>query len=808
MQDYEKLGFFYLGKELDLSTGSTTENLLLYDAKDLTTHAMMVGMTGSGKTGLAMALLEEAAIDGVPSLLIDPKGDLGNFLLQFPDLLPEDFRPWVEESDASRKGLSPDEYAAKTAETWRQGLAQWGQDPSRIRRLKEAAEVSVYTPGSTAGRPLQILRSFDAPPPAIAQDPAALRERIVCAVSGLLGLLGIEADPVQSRDHILLSNLLDRAWREGRGLDIAGLIQEVQKPPFEKVGIFDVEAFYPAKERFGLAMRLNNLIASPGFSAWLEGDPIDVRNLLYTPGGKPRVSVRYLAHLTDAERMFFVTILLNEVIAWMRTLPGTGSLRALLYMDEIFGYFPPSANPPSKLPMLTLLKQARAFGLGVVLSTQNPVDLDYKGLSNCGTWFIGRLQTDRDKMRVIEGLEGAASRDGSAFDRAQTERLIAGLGNRVFLMRNVHEDAPAVFQTRWALSYLRGPMTLPQIAALARSSAPAATSASVRASAALSAAASDAVPSAPAAQACPPDVPTLFLRPKSSAGTFIYKPHIFGFSKLHFVDAKASLDVWRSFTHLAPLSDSGREALWEDAIQRGNILDPLDPAPQSSSQFAELKAGASNPKSYPEWRKTLEASLYQNLTLDLFSCPALKLTANADESEGDFSIRAAQALREKRDQDVARLKEKYAPKLQALTDQLRRANERVEREKSQAGQQKWNTALSVGATLLGALMGRGIAKVGNVGRAATAMKNAGRIGKEAADVERATEGAEVLQARLSALQAQFEAEVTTLQGEVSSAQLDTQKRQIRPRKSDISAGAVGLCWVPYRQCADGTCEPA
>ena len=237
--------------------------------------------------------------------------------------------------------------------------------------------------------------------------------------------------------------MLDHAWRAGRDLDMAGLIHAVQSPPFDKVGVIDLETFFPAKERFALAMKLNNLIASPGFAAWMEGESLDVGGLLYTTEGKPRLSILSIAHLSDDERMFFVTILLNEVLAWIRTQPGTSSLRAVLYMDEIFGYFPPTAKPPSKMPMLTLLKQARAFGLGVVLATQNPVDLDYKGLSNAGTWFLGRLQTKRDKERVLEGLEGASNAAGQSFDRRKMDELLSSLGNRVFLMNNVHEDQPS-----------------------------------------------------------------------------------------------------------------------------------------------------------------------------------------------------------------------------------------------------------------------------------------------------------------------------------------------------------------------------
>jgi hypothetical protein len=444
MQDYEKLGSFYLGRLFDPVQKQALDDLLLYDAKDLTTHAVCVGMTGSGKTGLCISLLEEAAIDGIPALIIDPKGDLGNLLLTFPELRPSDFEPWLEAADAARKGLTLPQLAEKTAETWRKGLEDSHQPIERIARLKQAAEVSIYTPGSTAGRPLTVLRSFDAPSQETIDDTSAFRDYILSAVSGLLALIGVDGDPLRSREHILLSSIMDHHWRLGQNLDIPALIHAIQKPPFGKVGVFDLDSFFPANDRLGLAMSLNNLIASPGFSVWTQGEPLDVQRLMYTPEGKPRLTILSIAHLADSERMFFVTILLNAVLAWMRTQSGTSSLRALLYMDEIFGYFPPTANPPSKLPMLTLLKQARAFGLGVVLATQNPVDLDYKGLANTGTWLIGRLQTDRDKARVLDGLESAAQGSGAGFDRSELDTLLSGLGNRVFLLHNVHQPHPVL----------------------------------------------------------------------------------------------------------------------------------------------------------------------------------------------------------------------------------------------------------------------------------------------------------------------------------------------------------------------------
>ena len=457
----EGLGTFYLGRAYDLGSKKQLDQPLLYDAKDLVTHAVCVGMTGSGKTGLCIGLLEEAALDGIPALVIDPKGDLANLLLTFPDLKPEDFAPWINLDDAARKGLSAEQYAAQQAELWRGGLEKWGQDGERIQRLRAAAEFTVYTPGSSAGVPVSVLKSFD--PPQNADDPELFRERVQATTTSLLGLLNIDADPVQSREYVLLSNLLTSAWQKGQSLDLAGLIQQIQSPPFEKVGALELEAFYPSKDRFKLAMQLNNLLASPGFAAWLEGVPMDIASFLHTPQGKPRVAIFSIAHLSDAERMFFVSLLLNQTVAWMRQQPGTTSLRALLYMDEIFGYFPPVANPPSKTPLLTLLKQARAYGLGVVLATQNPVDLDYKGLSNTGTWLIGRLQTERDKDRVLEGLEGAAATAGGKFDRSQMSQILAGLGNRVFLMHNVHDDAPVTIESRWTMSYLRGPLTRDQI---------------------------------------------------------------------------------------------------------------------------------------------------------------------------------------------------------------------------------------------------------------------------------------------------------------------------------------------------------
>ena len=476
---YEKLGAFYLGREYDLARRAPTDALVLYDSKDLTTHAVCVGMTGSGKTGLCIALLEEAAIDGIPAIVIDPKGDLVDLALAFPGLDAASFRPWVNEDSARAQGMSADEFAANEANKWTKGLSDWGQDAARIQRLRDAADVVVYTPGSDAGTPVSVLSSLALPKGESSAD--LLAERASGVASSLLSLLGIDADPVRSREHILLTTILQSAWSQKQGLDLAGLVQAVQSPPVARVGVMELESFFPAQDRFALAMLVNNLLAAPRFQSFLSGEPIDIDRMLYGENAKPRVAIFSVAHLDDAERMFFVSLLLNEVVGWTRTRAGTSSLRAVVYMDEVFGYLPPVGEPPSKKPLLTLLKQARAFGVGVVLATQNPVDLDYKALSNAGTWFIGRLQTERDKKRLADGL-ASASAGNVGDDLAQT---IGALEPRVFLLHNTHEAKPVVFQTRWAMSYLAGPLTreqirrLPRAAAAARTESPASPAPSV-----------------------------------------------------------------------------------------------------------------------------------------------------------------------------------------------------------------------------------------------------------------------------------------------------------------------------------------
>jgi len=823
MQDYEKHGEFYLGKEYDLANQQLRDNLILYDSKDLVTHAVCVGMTGSGKTGLCLALLEEAAIDSVPAILIDPKGDLANLLLTFPNLRGEDFLPWINEEDAAKKGLSPQDYANKQAATWLGGLADWGQSPDRIKVLRDKVEMAIYTPGSNAGLPMSILKSFAAPGQAVMEDGELLRERISTTVTSLLGLLGIDADPIQSREHILISNILDRAWKTGQDLDLAALIGLIQTPPMTKIGVLDLDAFYPAKDRFALVMALNNLLASPGFNAWLEGEPLDVSRMLYSPSGKPKMSIVSIAHLSDAERMFFVSLLLNQTLGWMRQQSGTTSLRAILYMDEIFGYFPPTANPPSKQPLLTLLKQARAFGLGIVLATQNPVDLDYKGLSNAGTWFIGRLQTDRDKQRVLDGLEGAAVSASGGFDRGKMEQILAGLGSRVFLMNNTHEDAPVVFQTRWVMSYLRGPLTRNQIKMLmdpikaaspvtpaAVPTTPIAPAAPLSTPIPSSAPTSVAATSASIGQrpALPAEIQQFFIPVRGRGDNVLYRPVIFGAAKINFVDAKTKIDVTQAAAFTTPITDNAIPVTWDDGQAIDVPATDLEKDPIGGAQFADLPPVVGKAKNYAAWQREFVTWLYGTQQIDLFFSPSTKIVSNPGEDERAFRIRLQQATREKRDDRVEQLRQKYTPKVTALQERIRKAQEAVAREKAQADQQKMQTAISFGATLLGALGGRKINSSGNIGKATTAVRGASRAMKEGQDIGRAEDNVEVLQQRLNELNAEIEEQIQELTAAVDPQTEVFDTLTIRPKKTNINVQICTLVWAPHWKDAQGTITPA
>lgn len=818
--EFEKLGVFYLGRPYDLAAKKAKPGWLLYDSKDLVTHAVCVGMTGSGKTGLCVGLLEEAAIDGIPAVVIDPKGDLANLLLTFPQLRGEDFAPWINEDDARKKGLSSTDYAAQQAALWQKGLGEWGQGGERIKKLRDAADFAVYTPGSNAGIPISILKAFSVPPPEITQDLELLREQVSATVTSLLGLIKLSTDTLNSPPHILLSAILESAWRKGQNLDLTTLIQQIQTPPFERMGVLDIESFYPSEDpkddpnkgRFSLAKRLNNLIAAPSFEIWKQGVALDVDSLLYTGEGKPRVAVISIAHLDDLERMFFVTLLLSQVLAWMRRQSGTTSLRAILYMDEIFGYLPPVANPSSKKPLLTLLKQARAFGLGIVLATQNPVDLDYKGLANTGTWFIGRLQTERDKARVLEGLEGASASSGGKFDKARMEQTLAGLGSRIFLMHNVHEHEPVVFETRWCLSYLRGPLTRTQIKTLMEP---------IKAktiSSALSTQPSseqEAFGNQPLFQSdrplLPPGVPQQFIPVRSakpSGAALVYQPMLLGAAKVRFVDNKASIDLIHDTIVLLPIADGAFAADWDESIEARLELADLEQQPAEGALFANLPGLAGKAKNYEGFSKDFGGWIYRTQNLVILRSPSTREVSMPGEPERDFRVRLQQAGREQRDQQSEALRKKYSPKIAVLQDRIRRAEQMVERQQAESRSSQLQAAISVGATILGAFLGRKTISAGNIGKATTAIRGAGRAMKESKDVSQAEDNVAALQQQLAVLEAEFKAEADALAVATDPLTEKLDLLSLKPSKSNIVVKLVALAWAPQWRAADGTLVPA
>ncbi|MGE0591943.1 MAG: ATP-binding protein [Vicinamibacterales bacterium] len=806
---YEALGLFYLGRQYDLSTRTRGSEPVLYESKDLVTHAVCVGMTGSGKTGLGIGLIEEAAIDGIPVLAIDPKGDLANLALTFPGLTAEEFEPWVDRSmapDADAPSL-----AATQADTWRRGLADWDQDGARIARLRSAAEVRVFTPGSRSGHPLALLGSLAPPPGGDAESLAASANGTSAA---LLALAGLGDEDPQSPERVLLANLLSHAWRAGHTIDLPSLVQQIQRPPFDTLGVLDIDTFYPARDRQALALRFNAVLAAPGFDVWLSGQALDIGALLYTPEGRPRISVVSIAHLPDAERMLVVSLLLGAVLDWTRAQSGTSSLRALIYMDEIFGYLPPSANPPSKLPLLTLLKQARAFGVGLVLATQNPVDLDYKALSNTGTWFLGRLQTERDKSRVLDGLEGAAS----ALDRPTLDRMLSSLTSRVFLLHNVHEAEPVVFQTRWTLSYLRGPMGPDELRRLSADrdaagdiTVPPATrphagprlvpaAAMSRAGTASAVTATVTIPhggpAAPSRQVLPAGVPEYFV-PGPDGHASRYVPALYCAARVHYADARSNLDVTDDLRLLVPIEDGPVAIDWDAAEPAPCAPDALgSQAEAPDARFAPLPAPAASPRSYATWERDFERWILRARPLRLLAAPALRLQSRPGETERDFRIRAQQASREQRDAAVAALRTKHQTRLTRLADRVKKQEDALAREQQQSGQQKLQTAVSIGATVFGALFGRKAASLSTLGRATTAARGMGRSAKEAEDVARAAARVATAQEELETLEADIAREVEALEDTYGADRLVLETVEIKAKRGSVDVQLVALAWTP------------
>ncbi len=816
---YELLGSFYLGRTYDLQAQALGDEPVLYDSRDLVTHAVIVGMTGSGKTGLGISLLEEAAIDGVPVIAIDPKGDLANLLLTFPNLAPADFRPWIDEEEAGRAGLTPDAFAEQQATQWKDGLAQWGQDGARIRKLRDTADFTIYTPGSKAGVPVSILSSFRAPTEGERADEERMAEAVSTTATGLLTLLGIEADPVQSREHIVLSGILHEAWSAGRDLDLAALIHAIQQPPFTRVGVLELEAFYPQKDRFALAMRLNGLLAAPGFALWLEGAPLDIASMLRTPAGKPRVAIVSIAHLDDRERMFFVTLLLNQLVSWMRSQSGTSSLRALLYMDEATGYMPQVANPPSKQALLLLMKQARAFGVGVVLATQNPVDIDYKGLSNAGTWFLGRLQTERDKARLLDGLEGALAGQ-VAFDRAETERVLSSLPKRTFFLHNVHDDAPVIFQTRWAMSYLRGPLTreqIRQVSGVADSSrgpgasapglpgtvgypgakAPGSQESAPPVAHGLQPVGQGSQAASASAASGPPVLPPQveqFFAPARAGAALDYEPMLFAQASVRFVDARREVDITRSVTRLVPFGAGAQIVDWEAADDTDIAADDLSTSPAGAATFGSLPTAAAKASSYTAWLKDFGRTLQQREAMSLLVDEPTGLSSHVDETEGAFRARVQLADREARDAQTEKLRQKYAPKVAAAAERKRRAEQQLSREQEEASESKLQAGLSIGATIFGALLGRKTLSSSTLGKATTAARGVGRTMRQSQDVSRASQNVEKHDADLAGLEDDLQADLAALAAAAPAPTRPFSTIEIRPKKTHVTPERVVLVW--------------
>jgi hypothetical protein len=726
---------FYLGRELDPATGALGAKVEL-DPSDLLTHGLIVGMTGSGKTGLAVALIEESLRHGVPVLAIDPKGDVGNLLLLFDGLDPASFAPWVDLAAGADRAAAGEQAAA----AWRKGLAEWGLGPADVAALRRSHDAAVYTPGSSAGIPLNLLGALDAP--SVPFDSAAedLRDEIAGLTGGLLGLLHMDADPLRSREAVFLGTLIERAWREGKSLSLEELVGAVSDPPLEKLGALPLESAFPRRDRQALMLALNNLFASPSFEAWRRGEPLDVERMLRAPDGRPRLSIVSLAHLADAERLFVTALLLDKVKTWMRRQGGTSRLRALVYMDEIHGYFPPHpANPPSKRPLLTLLKQARSQGVGVVLATQNPVDLDYKGLANTGVWLVGRLQTAQDRERLREGLLGAG------MDPQALERALDATRKRVFLLHDVHRPGPLLLHSRWAMSYLRGPLTRDEIARLtvgrAEKAAPPAAAAAVTATA-------------------PPALPVPFAHHYYRLhGGERGQPCVFVKYAARYKGGAESVAV-RAWA----LEDRPPTELLETdplVLEEGRIARQAPPG----LRFAPLPPGF-GPGSARAVERVLKDRLPDKLTATAWYDPVTERLSGPGEEASAFAARLLAAGPGPRE-----------AKLRARLDKVRRSLAAAEQALTGRRAEKWT---AIGTAVL--------ANIGLFGGRKRSLTGAGGVVSK----NRMENAAESRVAALRAEVAELEAQLAAL----TSVPADRfEQRTLEPVRSDVSILRFDLVWV-------------
>lgn len=806
-------GKFFIGRGHDLKTGKTLNEATLYDPDDLTTHGVVVGMTGSGKTGLCIDILEEAALNGIPALMIDPKGDIANLLLHFPDLRPEDFVPWVDPDIARREGKSIEQMASETASLWQKGLAKWGIGRERIESVHNAVKYSVYTPGSDAGLPVSILASLNAPQLPWEENREVLREKISSTVTAILGLVGIEADPIRSREHILLANIFEDAWRQGKDLNLNEIILQVQTPPIEKLGAFEIEQFFPKEDRMELAISLNGFLASPSFQAWTEGDALDPRAMLWTLDGRPRHTVFYLAHLTDQERMFFVTLLLSAVETWMRTQAGSSALRALIYFDEVLGFLPPVKEPPSKAPMMRLLKQARAFGLGLLLTTQNPVDLDYKALSNAGTWFVGRLQTEQDKERLLDGLESATEGRGG-FKHREADKTISSLGKRVFLLHNVHEKAPQVFHTRWAMAYLKGPITRTQIGDLNALAGAKALEITVDRFQAQPQPVSEGprieVEGSITRPAVPSGIAEYYMennltaaaavksaqRDSASAATgrLIYKPALVAHASARILDRKVNLDVDRTMTALVMDPDRRGIIRWEEYLSEPIPFELVEEAPLPEVRFADLDPPLTDGKVLRQLEKDYVDFVYRNMELRLPSNPQLKLLAEPGMSTAEFRTQCAEAAREARDEEIEEVKDDYLTKMRAVQKKLEREERELSEDEAEHSARKMEEMATHVENVLGIFSGSKSRR-----RISTSMTKRRMTSKAKADIEESKGTIEEFSKELALLEDEMEETIDEIEERWAKAATEIEEEIFTPFKKDVMVELFGVAWVPYWQ---------
>ncbi len=818
---FNTLGKFYLGRLVDLEQQPLPGHPpFLYDPADLTTHALVVGMTGSGKTGLCISLLEEAALQRIPAIAIDPKGDLTNLLLHFPNLAPEDFQPWLDAEAIRRQGKSLEIAAQETAERWRRGLAEWGIDRARLLALQQAVRFAIYTPGSNAGLPVSVFSSLAAPSLPWAEHREVLRERISSMVTALLGLVGLDPiDPLRSREHILLANLFESHWSQGQDLTLESLIHEIQQPPFEKLGAFPLETLFPEKDRLELAMRLNHLLAAPGFEVWREGISLDIASLLVTPEGQPRHSVFYIAHLTDAERMFFVTLLLSAIETWMRTQPGATTLRAILYLDELFGYLPPTANPPSKPPLLRLLKQARAFGLGILLATQNPLDVDYKAFSNAGTWFIGKLQTERDKQRLLDGLESATGN----IPRSTFDKLISALGKRIFVMHNIHQQGPILFQSRFAMNYLAGPLTRAQIPSLnalvgAERPAPAEASPGITASSPDPQSASPSQnassplsPSPLPAQTTRPPLPstiTEYVLPLTHSLSeachatsqtlpddarqigILYRPALLAAAQVRFFDRKYAIDTHLQRIALLTNPDPHMPPRWQDALVR-SIPTDLNSPPLAEARFAPPPAVLTDPRRMAALQKDFLEWVYRATSIKVRANELLKVYAGPELSPAAFMKACADAARQARDRQI----EKETARLDRQIAALRHRLEREEQELQQDQVELQSRKLEAGASLLE--LGASLFGLSRKKSLTTPLSKQRMIALAKADVEESLQAIAQFKQQLAELEAERARLVARVHQQWGEVVNKTTEITLTPKKTDIYLTHFGIAWRPY-----------